>query len=256
MRKWTRRLALVVVASAAAGARRIDARRSARRRRRTPLRHAHAHPASGRDLPGERLLRPLLRHVSERREQRRQPVRCGAAHAHGRRADAGAADEQPELLAAEAARQLADRRRRQRRRPAHLRPGSQLQRRAAGVRRREDGPVRPERRHRQRQLAVRPAVQRLDGHELLRRQHGHRVLELRAAVRDERQLVQPDLRPVLPGCDQPRLRQHRQRRHDAHGEQPVDRHLREAERRPDGRRDRRLLADERRAAVLGRLLDA
>ena len=34
---------------------------------------------------------------------------------------------------------------------AHLRPGSRLQRRAAGVRRRPDGPLRPDRRHRERQ---------------------------------------------------------------------------------------------------------
>ena len=221
MRKWTRRLALVVVTAAAASlAATAHASRSRRRRRRASRRDAHAHPAPGGDLPGERLVRPLFRHVSERGQHRRPAVRRGAAHARRERADAGTAHEQPELLATGAARQHADRPRRQRRRPAHLRPGSQLQRRAAGVRRRKDGPVRPERRHRRRHVAVRHSVQPVHRHGLLRREHRHRVLELRPALRDERQLVQPDVRPVRAGCGQPRLRRHRQRRHDAHGEQP------------------------------------
>ena len=64
---------------------------------------------------------------------------------------------------------------RQRRRPAHVRPGPQLQRRAAGVRRRQDGPLRPERRHRRRQQQpVRHPVPGRAGDGLLRRQHGHR----------------------------------------------------------------------------------
>ena len=44
---------------------------------------------------------------------------------------------------------------------------------------------------------------RRDG--LLRRQHRHRAVELRAALRDERQLVRHDLRPVHPGRAQPDL---------------------------------------------------
>ena len=57
-----------------------------------------------------------------------------------------------------------------------------------------------------------------DRHGLLRRQHRHRALELRAALRDERQLVRHDLRAVRTGRDQPRLGRHRQRRHGARGE--------------------------------------
>ena len=93
-------------------------------------------------------------------------------------------------------------------------------------------------------------------HGLLRRQHRHRAVELRPALRDERQLVRDDVRAVGAGRDQPRLRRHRQRRHDAHGQQPVGLDL---DRRPDtditpdGKGGFSL--DERRPAVLGRLLD-
>ena len=56
------------------------------------------------------------------------------------------ADRQPERGAPAAARLEPDRAAGRRRRTAHVRPGPQLQRRAGGVRRREDGPVRAEHR--------------------------------------------------------------------------------------------------------------
>ena len=45
-------------------------------------------------------------------------------------------------------------------------------------------------------------------HGLLRRQHGHRAVELRPALRDERQLVRDDLRAVDAGRDQRDRREH------------------------------------------------
>ena len=146
---------------------------------------------------------------------------------------------------------------RRRRRTAHLRPGPQLQRRAAGVRQRQDGPLRPERRHRRRQhQPVRHPVPGRAGHGLLRRQHRHRAVELRPALLDERQLVRHDVRALVARRDQPRLRRHRQRRHRPHGQQPVGLDVHLARRRHHARRQGRLLADQRRPAVLGRLLDA
>ena len=100
------------------------------------------------------------------------------------------------------------------------------------------------------------AVQPGAGDGLLRRQHRHGAVELRAALRDERQLLRHDLRAVGPGRDQPRLGRHRRSRHHARGEQPVGLHLDLARRRPHAERPRRLLADQRRPALLGRLLDA
>jgi uncharacterized membrane protein YbhN (UPF0104 family) len=58
-------------------------------RRRTRIRNGDADSAPGRDLPGERLVRPLLRHVPERGQHRRAEVRRRAAHARRRRPDAG-----------------------------------------------------------------------------------------------------------------------------------------------------------------------
>ena len=141
-------------------------------------------------------------------------------------------------------------------RPAHLRPGPRLQRRAAGLRRRDDGPVRPERRDRQRHTPFGTALQPRDRHGLLRRQHRHGAVELRPALRDERQLVRDDVRAVTrraPSTSSPAT--------------PADVDTATwptarryppptcPERRPHARRQRRLLAHQRRAAVLGRLLD-
>ena len=148
-----------------------------------------------------------------------------------------------------------DRCRRQPRRSVDLRPGSQLFRRAAVVRRIQDGPVRAERRQRWRHITVRNAVHRGHRDGLLRRQHHHGPLELRPAVCDGRQLLQPDVRTVLAGRDQPGLRRHGQRGHDSHGKRPVDVDVVITQRRPDGGRPGRLLVDQRRPAVLGRLLD-
>ena len=66
-----------------------DASRSQGPRQPARIRNGDADQAPGRDLPGERLLRPLLRHVPDRGEHRRPAVRGGAGHAGGRRADAG-----------------------------------------------------------------------------------------------------------------------------------------------------------------------
>ena len=97
---------------------------------------------------------------------------------------------------------------RRRRRPADVRPGSQLQRRAAGVRRREDGPVRRRASaaatatspHRRRRATPKTVMDYYDGNTVTG------ALELRAALRDERQLVRHDVRPVVARRDQPRLR--------------------------------------------------
>ena len=52
---------------------------------------------------------------------------------------------------------------------------------------------------------------------LLRRQHRHRALELRAALRDERQLVRHDLRSLDPGRAEPGLRPDARRHAGDHG---------------------------------------
>ena len=121
---------------------------------------------------------------------------------HPEGADRPAADEQPEPGQPAAAQPL---------RGADLRPEPRLHGGAEGRRRREDGPVRPE--HRDRHLhraadRVRPAR---PGDGLLRRQHGHRAVELRAELRDERQQLRHHLRPVHAGRTQPDLGQQRRR---------------------------------------------
>ena len=67
-----------------------------------------------------------------------------------------------------------------------------------------------DRRHRAHQVAG-PAGQRV---QLLRRQHGHRPVELRPALRHERQLVRNDVRAVLARGHQSGRRRHRQGRPD------------------------------------------
>ena len=71
---------------------------------------------------------------------------------------------------------------------------------AEGRRRRQDGPVRPGHRVRhpggRLRRRVLPARHR---HGLLRRQHHHRAVELRAELRHERQQLGHHLRPVHPG---------------------------------------------------------
>ena len=102
---------------------------------------------------------------------------------------------------------------------AHLRPGPQLLRRAEGLRRRPDGPASCG--------ATGPVGHRTTGAPcsaasdgLLRRQHRHRAVELRPALRHERRLLRHDVRALDPGRDQPRLGRHRARGHDAYGQQP------------------------------------
>ena len=75
----------------------------------------------------------------------------------------------------------------------HVRPGSRLHRRAERVRPRADGPVCAEdgrRSHPSAMPGLGPGhAEQLRGDGLLRRQHRHRAVELRPALRDERQLV-------------------------------------------------------------------
>ena len=188
----------------------------------TPGRHRHTDQTRGGDLPGERVVRPLLRHLSRRRQHvgpalrrrpedaaRRQPGR----HA-GRRRHREPADQQPERRRRRAPGEPAAARPGRHQRRPHLRPGPRLQRRAEGLRRRGDGQVRGQRRHGQRHQPAGPALPGLRRHELLRRQHGDGAVELRPALRHERQLLRDDVRPVLPRGDQPGLGRHRRRRQD------------------------------------------
>ena len=136
-------------------ARRAGARRLSRR----SWRHTeacHADPAPRRDLPGERLLRPLLRDLSARR----QPA--GRAAVRGREGtpsvngftpfltllqpQPGQSDPPPALAGAD------------------LRPGPRLHGRAEGLRRRPDGRLRPvDRRHRSRMRRPSRVMDYFDG---------------------------------------------------------------------------------------------
>ena len=226
-----------------------------RRARITP----DADQAPGRDLPGERLLRPLLRHLPDRSEHRRPAVLCPARDTCRRRAHCrrptlrsrprcstrtDLTAHEPELGAAAAARQ-------QRR---TVSPGgtaasetcdqdhnySDEQQSFDGGKMDQfvqsvgtaSGKT-PERRG---------ACATGDRHGLLRRQLDDGALELRTALLDERQLVRHDVRAVGARRDQPRLRGHRRRRHESAHEanEPVGRHLDRPERRPDARRQRRV----------------
>ena len=202
------------------GCRPRRAGRRHRRRRQRPSRadvpdldvgqDVDADQARRRHLRRERVLRPLLRHLPQGRQHRRRDpagldhagshLHRGAGHAPRHRhagARPPARTEQPQLGAAAAAPPGAGR---------DLRPGPQLHERAEGLQRRRDGQVR--RVHR----AGTPAPPTEYGragpdHGLLRRQHRHRHLELRAALRHERQRLQHDLRPVHARRAQPRLGQ-------------------------------------------------
>jgi hypothetical protein len=177
--------------------------------------------ASGRDLPGERLLRSLLRHLSLRCEYVRPAVPRAARRPRqrsGGHARLGwprnASDQQSKQGRKRQSGQSAPAGPLEHQRRFALRPGPQLQRRAEGVRRRADGQVHHHRRNVVGQEWHRSAVQRFRRHELLRRQHRDRHVELRQALRDERQLLRDDIRPVDAGSDQPDLGQHGWRRRD------------------------------------------
>ena len=157
--------------------------------------HNLADQARRRALSGERLLRSLLRHVPECDQHRRTALQGEAGHAHGQRAHAGIADRKPERGEPTAARRG--------KRP-HLRPGSQLHPGTTGPGRRPDGQV-PDV-HRSRELLATGHRASRAGHGLLRRQHRHGPLELRAAFRDERQRLRHDVRTVDAGRAQPRVR--------------------------------------------------
>jgi phospholipase C len=116
-------------------------------------------------------------------------------HPEGRQPDAEPAERQPEPLQPDAADPVPG---------ADLRPGPQLHAGAAGLRQgRSPTSSRSTR-------ASTPAHRRTGaarpGDGLLRRQHRHRAVELRAELRDERQQLRHHLRPVHPGRDQPDLR--------------------------------------------------
>ena len=92
---------------------------------------------------------------------------------------------------------------------AHLRPGPRLPAGAGGVRRRQDGQVRPVHEHAHlHRHADHPVRRARPGHGLLRRQHRHRAVELRPELRDERQQLQHELRAVHPR----RAQRHRRQR--------------------------------------------
>ena len=80
-------------------------------------------------------------------------------------------------------------------------------------------------------------------------------VELRPALLARRQLVRSHVRALGARRHQPHLGRHRQRRHQSHGQQPVGLDVHLSQRRPHARRQGRLLDDQRRSALLGRLLD-
>ena len=172
-----------------------------------PRQHQHADQAPRRALRRERVVRPLLRHLPVRGEHRRHQVRRQAGHPdrerplhqdHQVRPGRPAAHEQPERVQPAAADEL---------RGPHLRPEPRLHAGAEGRRRRQDGPVRPEHRVRHAGRGLRPRVlPARHRHGLLRRQHRHRAVELRAELLDERQRLGHHLRPVHPWRAQRDLR--------------------------------------------------
>ena len=126
--------------------------------------------ACGRHLPGERLFRPLLRDVSERGQHRRPDLPRGSGDPRCRRTAARHGSSFPpslrhatNLLTEQPQSGLPQRLDSSAtglgaaRGPAHLRSEPRLHRRADGLRQRQDGPVRPERRHGHGQR-VRPAA--------------------------------------------------------------------------------------------------
>ncbi len=185
-----------------------------------------ANQASRRDLRREHLLRSLFRDLSQGLEsQRRTGVSRAARYTDGQRPERRAPDPQSES-------QHRQWRRRQQPVPAQSFAGvdrvakPRLHAGAARVQQGSDGSVSARSRHcRQR----RDEADRTDGDErhndgVLRRQHGHRDVELRAAFRDERQLVRNRFRAVDGRRPQPDCR-------------PDQRRLALGERH--GRRDRR-----------------
>ena len=117
---------------------------------------------------------------------------------HQERPGRPAAHEQPQPLQPHAAYSLAG---------PHLRPEPRLHAGAEGRERREDGHVRPEHQHpRLHRDAHHPVRRTRAGDGLLRRQHRHGPVELRAELRDERKQLGHHLRAVHAGCAQPRSR--------------------------------------------------
>ena len=109
-------------------------------------------------LPGKHIVRSLFRYLPARRQHQRPAFHGIARDAAGERAsDQGPRRRNP-------AHEQSQRRQpnplqpHERQRSAHLRPGPQLHRRAAGLQRREDEQVHLDRRHRQRHEPDRPAV--------------------------------------------------------------------------------------------------
>ena len=138
--------------------------------------HDVADQAPGGDLPGERLLRPLLRDLPGRHQHERPGVHRQGRHARCQRPQRHAPDGESERRQSSPLRPL------ERQRRDHLRPGPQLQRRAEGVRQRGDGQVRRHPRQCHRQVARGRDLRARRRHELLRRQQRDRPLELRPAA--------------------------------------------------------------------------
>ena len=195
----------------------------------------HADQARRRDLRRERVLRPLLRHLPERD----QPGRAsrGSPPRTARRRSTGSSrpllTNNPNSVTAAAPRPL---------RGGHLRPEPRLRRRAEGVRRRPDGQVRPS----SRPAARAAAARQVDRHGLLRRQHRHRRCGTRPELRDERQLVRHELRPVDGRRDQPGQRPDARRRRRRRLSGRRERH---DHRRPAARRSTTAPTRDRRPAV-------
>ncbi len=168
-----------------------------RARRARRFRHGHAHQARRRPLRRKHLLRPLLRDLPQGGEQRRDHVPPVAAHParHRQSAHRRAAEEEPQPVPAQAAHPAAGH---------DLRPEPRLRPRAVRLQRRQGRQVRRE--HRLREVFGQPLRRARPGHGLLRRQHRHRAVELRPALRAQRPVVRHDLRPLHPGRHQPRLR--------------------------------------------------
>ena len=172
----------------------------------------YADQARGGALRRERVVRPLLRDLPVRGQHRRQHVPGQARHPEGERPvhhdhlerpDRPAADRQPERVQPPAAHPLPG---------PDLRPEPRLHagagsRSTAGRWTSSSRTPRPSTCTGQPILfgAARP------GHGLLRRQHRHRAVELRAELRDERQQLRHHLRPVHARRAERDLRQRRRR---------------------------------------------